>query len=139
MCWVKSLLGGFLVLLLAAGALGCTLQEGSFIPLSALSSHVGEIVRVRGCLFFSCPTLPWAVYPRDCIVLLQQNDQAVPLKFPPGTEALREMLNDLYEAHFARCIRLEVLGKVVEVPCEIPECVPAIFLEVEDIAILEEQ
>lgn len=72
-------------------------------------------------------------------MLLRENDQAVSLEFPSGTEALREMLNDWYETHFTRCVRLEVLGKVVEVPCEVPECMPAIFIEVEDITIFKEQ
>lgn len=140
MRWSSGMLVVFLFLVFVAVASGCERQEG--VPLIALTdvpSYVGERIRVVGCLDFTCPTIPNAVYPRDCKVLLRQGDLTVPLEFPAGTETLREMLNGYYEIHFTRCVRLKVLGKVVEVPCDVPECVPTIFIEAEDILVLQEQ
>ncbi|MEN3185037.1 MAG: hypothetical protein ABDK94_00735 [Atribacterota bacterium] len=139
MRWSSGILVVFISLVLTAVASGCEHQgEVPFVTVVDLPSHVGERVRIIGCLDFTCPTIPNAVYPRDCDVLLRQSNLTVPLEFPTGTETLREMLNGYYEAHFTRCVRLEVLGKVVEISCDVPECVPTIFIDMEDVTLLPE-
>lgn len=140
MRWSSGILVILLSLVLTAVASGCEHQEEvPLVTLVDLPSHVGARVRMIGCLDFTCPTIPNAVYPRDCKVLLRQSDLTVPLEFPTGTETLRDMLNDSYEIHFTRCVRLEVLGKVVETTCDVPGCVTVIFVEVEDVTVLREQ
>lgn len=140
MRWPSGVMVILLSLVLTAVASGCEHQEEvPLVTLADLPSHVGGQIRVIGCLDFTCPTVPNAVYPRDCKVLLRQSDLTVPLEFPAGTETLREMLNDSYEIHFTRCVRLEVLGKVVKITCDVPGCVPVIFVEVEDLVVLREK
>jgi hypothetical protein len=128
-----------LFLFCATIALGCEQKEEiPSIALEDLSSYVGKKVLVTGCLLFSCPTIPGATYPEDCKVFLKDGDTAVALEFPPEKENLREVLNVYYEEHFTRCVRLKVQGMVREKPCEVAECVPTLYIEVEEILIQRE-
>ncbi|MDI3530598.1 MAG: hypothetical protein PWP60_447 [Candidatus Atribacteria bacterium] len=128
----------FLFGVLTTIALGCQqVEEATSVTLADLPSHVGERVWVTGCLVFSCPTFFGAVYPRDCKVLLREGDFAVALEFPDALEALRETLNGYYEEHFSTCVRLKVLGTVRVTSCDGAGCEPTIFIEVEDIRVLE--
>jgi len=134
----QSVLVIFLFGILATIALGCQqMEEATSVTLADLPSHVGERVGVTGCLVFSCPTFFGAVYPRDCKVLLREGDFTVALEFPDALEALRETLNGYYEEHFSTCIRLEVPGTVRVASCDGAGCEPTIFIEVEDIRVLE--
>lgn len=140
MSFRRILLGIFLVLMLGTEASGCVQKEDvAIVPLAALASHIGETVSTEGCLYFACPTVPGALYPQDCKVVLRDWNARITLEFPPEKETLRKFLDGYYEDHFGRCIRLKVLGMVEEIPCDVPECVPVIFIEVEDVTVLREQ
>lgn len=134
----RILLGMLLVFVLTTGASGCVQKnEVAIVPLTELASHLGETVYTEGCLYFACPTVPGALYPRDCKVVLRDGDARIALEFPPEKEALRKFLDNSYEDHFGRCIRLTVRGTVEEVPCSTPECVPVMFLTVQELRIEE--
>jgi len=125
-----------LFLVCATVALGCEQKEEiSSITLGELSTYVGKKVLVTGCLLFSCPTIPGATYPEDCRVFLKDGDITVALEFPPEKENLREALNAYYEEHFVRCVLLKVQGVVAEKPCDLPQCVPTLYIEVEEVMV----
>lgn len=129
-----------LFLFCATVALGCErTEEIPSVTLKNLSAYVGKRVLVAGCLLFSCPTIPGATYPEDCRVFLKDGDIAVALEFPPEKENLREALNAYYEDHFTRCVPLKVQGVVAEKPCDIPECVPTLYIEVEEVMVQRER
>jgi hypothetical protein len=127
-----------LILVFTMIALGCEQKEEfSSVSLTALSAYLGQNIQTTGCLSFSCPTLPGALYPRDCKVFLHEKEVRVPLEFPPGTEAFRTLLDAYYNGHFTSCVRLQVKGMVRETPCDVTGCTPNLFIEVQEITVLE--
>ncbi|WP_438318520.1 hypothetical protein ACP6EK_04530 [Candidatus Caldatribacterium sp. SIUC1] len=120
-----------LVLVLTLALLGCGSWETvPTVALSELPAWVGKRVVIEGCLRFSCPQVPGAVYPQDCHVFLQESESTVHLEFPQGGEDLRRTLDGYYEASFTGCVLVRVEGRVMERSCNVPGCVPWIFLEV---------
>jgi hypothetical protein len=121
----------FLALALALVLLGCGSWETvPTVALSELPAWVGKRVVIEGCLRFSCPQVPGAMYPRDCLVFLQESESTVHLEFPQGREDLRRTLDGYYEASFTGCVLVRVEGRVMELSCDVPGCVPWVFLEV---------
>ncbi|MEM4714223.1 MAG: hypothetical protein QXQ79_01640 [Candidatus Nanoarchaeia archaeon] len=75
-----------------------------------------EVKNKTGCLYWTCPTIPNAKYPRDCIVLLcdkeKRYESCIDLKFNEQTKKYRENLEQYYEESFDRCVGIEVSGEL---------------------------
>ena len=99
-----------------------------------IDNYVDKTVTVYGKLGFTCPTIYGAVFPRDCIAGICDNEGCVDLHFDDSTAGIRQMLNEYYEDR----ANISVAGLVIknECPPNDPACVVTYFIQVSTVKVI---
>jgi hypothetical protein len=132
----KSLRRGLPLLLLFM--IGCNrYQEMAQVDTAWFQTHVGQSVKMSGCLTFACITVPGAQYPRDCVagIVDASGTNNVGLEFTADKTDVRARIDKFYSSIGRGCLMLGITGLVIEHRCADTDtsCVTSYSLEVASI------
>ena len=94
-------------------------QEIAQVDASWLQAHVGQSVKLSGCLNFNCITAPGAQYPRDCVVSLGDpaGTNNINLEFAAEKTDLRTRIDQYYSSIGRGCRPFGATGVLNEHRC----------------------
>ncbi|MHB1356932.1 MAG: hypothetical protein ACYCZF_13270 [Anaerolineae bacterium] len=106
--------------LLLLCVIGCTrYQEMTQVDTAWLQAHVGQSVKISGCLAFACITAPGAQYPRDCVAAISDRSSAssIALEFAADKVDLRTRIDKFYPNMGQSCRPFGATGVLTEHGC----------------------
>jgi hypothetical protein len=109
-----------MIVCLLCSATACSrYKEVSQVDTDWMQSHVGQNVKLNGCLAFACITVPGAQYPRDCVAVLSDTSAttSISLEFTADNANLRSRLDDYYPSLNNNCWPFGARGVIVEHRC----------------------
>jgi hypothetical protein len=109
-----------MIVCLLCSATACSRYiEVSTVDTDWMQSHVGQNVKLSGCLAFACITVPGAQYPRDCLAALSDISatHSISLEFTSDHASLRTRLDSYYPSLNGSCRPFGAGGVIVEHRC----------------------